>query len=490
MSQRFFLLTAGSNARGQLGIGHEDDAHQWTSTTQQAEPGPEAGAGFPPLGSRVVDLAGGANHTVALIEDLTSGERTLWGTGDASQGQLGPHLQANGDAVSKFTRISDVVELFAGVNKGAKRRPQLIASAWESTYLALAGFNQEDDILVSLGSTNDFGQLGVEDAVKAGNHANQIDLRHVLEPANCAEGSCQLGRIEIVKLSAGVRHACAVIRAETVLTPEGPSPDPGRTDRARRFWTYLLGWGAARHGQLQSISADLDSTAVKPPRACSTPIVMATWDGSVAIDVQCGRDHSVVLIANSKYEAGSTPGNILVTLGSDRQHQSPFHPKLPPRSTLSSIQSVATMWNTTLTLVQTENRQHIDAWGAASRGQAGSNTTTSATVEGQAVETSKILSGDATILKMVAGSEHALLLLRTSSLERAPKEVWAWGWTEHGNLPVDDRNDPDDDVQIIWSPERIWPASGALPSIPAHGEAERIWAGCATTFLQISIPYH
>ncbi|KAE8268972.1 hypothetical protein A4X09_0g3371 [Tilletia walkeri] len=489
MSQRFFLLTAGSNARGQLGIGHDQDAFQWTLAMGQTDSGSETCDEFPPAGTRVVDLKGGANHTVALVEDLKSGERTLWGTGDTSQGQLGPQLRANGEAVSRFTQIFDLPEVFERSGGGARPRVKQIAAAWESTYLAFAGSSEDDDTLVSLGSSNDFGQLGVEDADRAGNDVHTVKLRQSLEGSECVGDTRRLGRIEIIKLSAGVRHACAVIRTEVVPSPEEPSRSLDSKDTMGRCMTFLLGWGAARHGQLDAILNSNASTSSKPPRAFRTARVMGAWDGSVDVDVRCGRDHTVVIVSSSKSEKDSSPERDLITLGSNRQSQSPFRPMLSPRQNVAPVQAVATMWNTTLTLLQAGTEQRIDVWGAASRGQAGSNLTASATVENHPVDISNVLgNGTGRVVDLVAGSEHGLLLLETISSERSNREVWGWGWTEHGNLPSSHTPDPKDPRQVIIVPERIWPAPVLSPSIPVNGDVDKLWAGCATTFLQIAIP--
>ena len=84
------LLSAGSNARGQLATGDVEDAHTFTPCNfVDCTPGtlPEAAAS-------VLQIACGANHTLVLLSRKEGGTE-LWGCGDGSKGQLGPSYPSN-----------------------------------------------------------------------------------------------------------------------------------------------------------------------------------------------------------------------------------------------------------------------------------------------------------------------------------------------------------------------------------------------------------
>ncbi|KAF7332615.1 Poly(A) polymerase [Mycena kentingensis (nom. inval.)] len=194
------LLSAGSNAHGQLSNGSTDDSHVFRPCSFE-------GGGFPD-GRKLVDLAFGANHTLALLEDLDTGKTALWGCGDGRKGQLGPSYTAT-------TVLSPLHLPFAPNLAGYA--PRLIAAAWETSYVALSAAGK-DDILISMGF-NAFGVLGV--GLKSIQPLNVVDFKPVLG-----------GRaLHISAIAAGPKHVVALLRIA------------GSDD-------LVVGWGASRHGQL------------------------------------------------------------------------------------------------------------------------------------------------------------------------------------------------------------------------------------------------
>ncbi|KAF7332612.1 RCC1/BLIP-II protein [Mycena kentingensis (nom. inval.)] len=194
------LLSAGSNAHGQLSNGSTDDSHVFRPCSFE-------GGGFPD-GWKLVDLAFGANHTLALLEDVDTGKNALWGCGDGRKGQLGPSYVA--------TTVLKPLHLPLAPNL-VGHAPRLIAAAWETSYVVLSAAGK-DDILISMGS-NDFGVLGV--GVKSVQPLNVVDFKPVLG-----------GRgLHISAIAAGPNHVAALLRFA------------GSEDLA-------VGWGASRHGQL------------------------------------------------------------------------------------------------------------------------------------------------------------------------------------------------------------------------------------------------
>ncbi|KAL2918740.1 alpha tubulin suppressor [Polyrhizophydium stewartii] len=74
------IAAAGSNARGQLGLGHTDDA---AVPTRPETAGTHSG----PAPATPLELTGGANHSLALVRGPHGAE--LWVCGDNTDGQLG-----------------------------------------------------------------------------------------------------------------------------------------------------------------------------------------------------------------------------------------------------------------------------------------------------------------------------------------------------------------------------------------------------------------
>ncbi|KAG1747589.1 regulator of chromosome condensation 1/beta-lactamase-inhibitor protein II [Suillus lakei] len=203
------LLAAGSNARGQLADGSDDDSHtfrdcRFRSCTERA---------LPPDTFGILQLATGANHTLALLE-FGDGRRELWGCGDGRKGQLGPEYMGQ---LTEFTPIS--MALYKTyVSQGYTCC--LIAVTWETSYLVLKS-PFRPDVVISMGS-NDFGALG-------GRLINPNEL--VVE-----------------SIVAGPRHV--VLHVRPVLNND----------------QMFIGWGLARHGQLG------DAKIVNYDRPCIIPL--------------------------------------------------------------------------------------------------------------------------------------------------------------------------------------------------------------------------
>ncbi|KAF7318125.1 hypothetical protein HMN09_00320500 [Mycena chlorophos] len=205
------LLSAGSNAHGQLSNSTLDDAHSFTpcSFSDNAQ-------------RRVLHLAFGANHTLALVEPSEGRAPELWGCGDGRAGQLGP----------EYTRATVLTRL--DLDLPTHYVPRLIAAGWETSYVVLSCPGKPDTV-ISFGG-NDFGDLGVETATPTANGF------HVVDPGF---------RSRVRSIAAGQHHVLLV--SETGLA---------------------VGWGASRHGQL-------GETAAKP--FTSTPVVVAADIAAAAV---------------------------------------------------------------------------------------------------------------------------------------------------------------------------------------------------------------
>jgi protein ATS1 len=205
------LLAAGSNARGQLANGSEDDSH----TFQECHfTGCVRGA-LPPGTQGMLQLVTGANHTLVLLE-YDAGIRVLWGCGDGRKGQLGPECTGQ---LTEFKPIS--MSLYNYASQGYTCC--LIAAAWETSYIVLKSPSRPD-VLISMGS-NDFAALGVG--------TKQAKLTPVVVSFDhlTIEGRpIDTSRLVIESIVAGTRHVVLYVRYKNDY--------------------MLVGWGLARHNQL------------------------------------------------------------------------------------------------------------------------------------------------------------------------------------------------------------------------------------------------
>ncbi|KAK0433962.1 regulator of chromosome condensation 1/beta-lactamase-inhibitor protein II [Armillaria borealis] len=181
------LVSAGSNAHGQLANGTVDDSHVFSACVFTDLP----------TDCQIVDLCCGANHTLLLLE-TGEGLRELWGCGDGRAGQLGL------DWVEPSTSFRPIT-----LNRDGYT-PKLVSASWETSYVVLSRPGQRD-VLISMGA-NDFGDLGV------GTSRSVAGIHVVGLPCDGEN---------ITALYAGQHHV--------VIQVDG---------------AQLVGWGLSRHGQL------------------------------------------------------------------------------------------------------------------------------------------------------------------------------------------------------------------------------------------------
>ncbi|KAJ7608781.1 regulator of chromosome condensation 1/beta-lactamase-inhibitor protein II [Roridomyces roridus] len=228
------LISAGSNAHGQLSNGSLDDSHSFS---------PSSFHGFEPgvIPGKLLDLVCGANHTITLLEINDHPE--LWGCGDGSSGQLGPSYTREDSTIFK------PLDLLLEKNGFAGYFPRLVCASWETTYIVLSSPDMPDT-LISMGA-NDFGDLGIG--------AQKVPAKdfHVVHPTD---------RPFIVEsLLAGQHHVIAKL-----TTPSE---------------TLVVGWGTSRHGQLGN------NLATKPFLSSPEIIILPTPISSAAL----GHQHTVLL---------------------------------------------------------------------------------------------------------------------------------------------------------------------------------------------------
>ncbi|OBZ68623.1 Secretion-regulating guanine nucleotide exchange factor [Grifola frondosa] len=425
------LLSAGSNARGQLGTGNLDDAYTFSSCVFDGFP---AGT-LPASTENVTHVSCGANHTLVLLDRRCGLE--LWGCGDGSKGQLGPSyiadVQASGGSMCVFRQL-DLQLHKEGLQNYVVRH---VAAGWETSYVILSRPGSSD-VLISMGADN-FGALGSV-------------MRH-------AEGSSVLRPFHVVNLgsalglSANATHTVAIqflvpgphhvlVQIEVALQ-DGPKEQ------------YLVGWGTSRHGQL----GEVVSTSGRPLSFSPLPRTITLRDGGPELghvtSASLGNQHTVLLHSSGR----------LSTLGSDRKAQ------LRGLETLKDVAAIGCTWNGTYAVVRTAGQDRVMATGSSTHGQLGrqlraENDTHHAPLA--AVEFPPSLT-TWRVVKMACGSEHVLCLLASS--DSAEAEVWGWGWNEHGNLGIGHTENGEVPV-MIW---QTCPEDG--------GRAADVWSGCGTSWI-------
>ncbi|KAI0079619.1 RCC1/BLIP-II [Panus rudis PR-1116 ss-1] len=418
------LLSAGSNARGQLGTGNLEDAWTFTPCIFLG-----CSPGVLPSGSRnILQIACGANHTLLLLDrDTSEGTRyrELWGCGDPSRGQLG----RGSDHMPAHSENSPNPAVFRPVDIGFQQGYTIksIAAGWETSYVVLA-CDGGDDVMVSFGA-NDFGDLG--------NHSTNLHRSpYIMTFDFLRKVSASVHeRIEIVSVAASVHHVVV-----SVLLIQGGDKR-----------NIVVGWGTSRHGQLGNIR--VQGRVV--PYICSPHIICEDLQDHV-VDVSVGSQHTLLLHASGH----------LTALGSNRKAQ------IAGIDALRSISSISTTWNGSYIIQGDVHHQRILAAGDNKKGQLGSFGDSKLPLHVQFPSDHNIHS----LKKVVCGSEHVLCLLSarvSSGTHDVRAEVWGWGWNEHGNLGLGHSED-------VPSPTKVW------PNLTKHThQAVDVWAGCGTSWIAV-----
>lgn len=350
------------------------------------------------------------------------GETYLYGCGDGRRGQLGPHFTCS----LIFRGIS--CDHFNGGDI------KVIAAAWETSFVVI-GF-PDGDILFSVGA-DDFGELGVgglSSGRKETSDWQSVDLKHLFPP--------EATELRILRLKSGPRHVLLQLNAQV---------NGRNVDR-------LAGWGASRHGQLDTTPNDNPPMRYKAfatlPRKISLDCILS--------DFSVGNQHTVFLT-----EEGS-----VIAFGSNRKGQTENLRDAPHR-----ITEVFTTWNGTyLVQIDKENYENWAIWatGSNSHCQLGEQSSASNSTVGLRRVNFGII-GRSRIVKLACGSEHVLVAIQKIGDDQThwgPLELYGWGWNEHGNLGLNHTND-------VSTPCRI------VPNVDVEGEVIGVWAGCATSWIAV-----
>ena len=450
MGKPILLLASGSNARGQLANGTADDSHIFAPCNFL---GCLSGS-LPPNTCRIVDIASGSNHALALLERQgETGEvrKELWGCGNGGKGQLGPMYVTHGEqtpgASGSVFRPLDLPWEDYGLD-GYECR--LVASAWETSYIVLSSHGKSD-VMISMG-VDDFGDLGIGES---NTRKNAVRPLNIVKFDNIVSRGRHLDydSLSVESVSAGPHHIIIQVVISSDTSEE----------------SLTIGWGASRHGQLGLSSQTRAAFSSAPQLISRVPIS----DLDRVVSSSLGAQHSVFLHASGRISC----------LGSNKKGQ------LQDLTTLRNVRSVGCTWHGTYVDARSSDNPEtqVFATGSHVKGQLGrilpSSTELELTIPPLAPVNFPFTSASRNLESMASGSEHILSLFRvirndSATTTEVETEVWGWGWNEHGNLGVGSTED-------ISLPTRIWP--GRSCSNNDVGRAVGIWAGCGTSWIALEL---
>ena len=378
MSPRLKVFALGSNGSGQLGIGHKEDASapqqcifEGHSFQSNDDLDPE---------DQVVKVVAGGNHTLMLF---ASG--AVYAAGSDEFGQCGH--PSNIGQTSSYRRVKLQTETSIGGEEIALFDD--ISATWEASF-----FVRGDIIHVRGQGTK--GELGLGEGIKrADEKGSAIILSKVLGHKS---------RVKEIK---------SCMSHTVVLTEDG----------------QLLGWGAARKGQLGD-DFKQDKIVWRPQK-----IDMLLQTTKIAV----GRDFTFAagekdrwhwLLGDHKYESEYLPGleTFVITSGEGKY-------------------DLTASWSNIYALNRSD--QHLRGWGRNDRGQ----------LPPQSLPK---------LQSVAAGSEHCI------GLTADRDKVVAWGWGEHGNCGEET------DAQANVASGR-W--NVLLVPLLDTEEVTGVGAGCATSFI-------
>ncbi|MFB7511761.1 hypothetical protein [Streptomyces sp. NPDC056144] len=357
-------LTWGRNSLGQLGDGN--------TAGSASVPGRVCGNATctAPL-AKVVQVAAGDSHSIALLED-----GTVLGWGNNSSGQIGDGTLTNRTTPVRVCAVGEPAPC-AAVLKG-------VVSVAVGDLHSLALLN--DGTVVAWGS-NSLGRLG-----DGGVNLQELSPVRVCAPFSVAP--CTSHLTNVTALSAGYQHTLAL-----------------RSDGS------VVSWGYNGNGQLG------DGTTT--PR--STPVNVSNLFN--AVSVAAGGVHSVAAVSNGSaygWGAGYGVGN-----GTTGQSELPTQvcavgQTAPCGAWVTGVKSVAAGDSHTLAL-RTDGT--VLAWGINAYGRLGDGTVIPRTVPVQVCAVggcSGVLTGVTAVAAGISGG-HSVAL-------RSDGSVRAWGFNQDGEL--------------------------------------------------------
>ena len=346
------LFAAGSNAKGQLATGNDEDAHSFTPCK------------FLVAGKDVVDVPGniivkvvaGANHSIALLENPATSQRSLWGAGDGSNGQLGPRFRHSSEPHNVYRPLDIPLP-------NEKHSIRDICAAWETSFIRVCDGTTHSDYILSFGS-NDHGMLGLASGV------DPLDVNTVDFTSTGYKGT------EVALFITGPRTAYAVMK------------DP----RVAQTRSVLVDWGASRHNQMTVTSGGPNTTQRKQPVSIKTPQEILLPQDSEIESIAAGFQHALILTTSGR----------LLGLGSNNKGQLGVSTSVTSEAVNPS--SIGATWNSSFVL--DESQRTFFTCGSNNHGQLGG------VLDPQYLATVSLPDGFV-VDSWVCGSEHVLVLARS-----------------------------------------------------------------------------
>lgn len=321
-------------------------------------------------------------------------------------------------------------------------QPIQVKACWETSFVVLT---HSDNLLEYYRANNDYHCEDVgegsrptdcfDDHVLAFG-SNDFDLRGSIglltDPrganlVNLPELGCSARRGRKIRLHSGCKHVIAMIRF--IASRECPPSN------------QLVGWGAARHGQLGPIDV-----CSRPPRSIKPTLLSITIPPSLnfsSIKIALGNQHTII----------ASPSEIWCW-GTNRNSQLPQELQILEPSRILELQA---SWNATFVLVEASRPgfKLLLGYGSNAQGQLGVEDPTASKVERMLV---------ASYSRLSAGSEHVLLT-------NGDCQLWGWGWNEHGNLAKESAGGLEETRPF-----------GPVFRPPEGQYISNVLAGCATSF--------
>lgn len=457
------LYSTGSNSNGQTSQASLEDSSnfnlcQFLTSNKNIE---------------ILDLKFGGTHTLALASSSSSdgAGKELYVCGCNSKGQLGfpvlPSLleveernKNNNEILNnnytsfQLLPLELLLSLLQPSIRHSEHQIEAIAASWDTSFVLLSSkYSNQSDLLLSFGG-NDWGELGI--GIKGHSVASPTSgLIHRIELKKLLEGNDKEGYFKIRKLVAGPRHI--IILAQVYSSSNDVNGE-----------YKLIGWGVSRHGQLGITNEKI----LLSPTILNIPLLIP---GSVK-DIRIGRDHTLLLYERDQVMfLGSIKGgirdiNLDETISTTIKKQNlEIDCSWSGVYLLSAFTSILPLSSVDVnTLTKT-----ITALGSNSHSQL-------AQLPSSLISTSTLipisLPPHLKILKLSAGSEHVLVL--TFNEQERRRELWAWGWNEHGNLG--DGSKIDREV-----PKLVWKEGVKKVDEVARSKKTECWAGNATSWIYV-----
>ncbi|EGG05903.1 uncharacterized protein MELLADRAFT_87645 [Melampsora larici-populina 98AG31] len=374
------LFSSGSNSHGQLGTGHTEDLQEFTSIERWS------------TSTEILSFAAGARHSIFLIRNQLDGFPKILGSGDRTNFQL--PINSDRTTETRLTEIDyqNLILSIQSIDPELREKllssyqPTIVGSSWETSFVNLDPIKDrcsenDSSVLVSFGS-NDFGLRGTQNG----------SVTRLEDPSIVEFNIPPRSAFRISNLVGGPKHVIAVVSIRSF--------DSNTTS------VEIIGWGAARHGQLGSSETREKPFKTLPPTRINLSFELPRDTDSIKIGV--GKEHTVI----------ACPGHIY-SLGNHKYSQN----QIPEFESEDHILDVQCCWNTTFFLKQPAIGNEppssclLLGFGNNSQAQLGS-------LDPNILLSETQLNGSPSSIKLAVGSEHAMVSARSDL-------IYGWGWNEH-----------------------------------------------------------